>query len=521
MVTRGPSPVSPVSPADKTAIEDLAIANRILASSQLEILDAYGHVSVRSTSNPNHYFISRYVSAGVVVPGDIIENDLDSVPVNGPRDDQYQERFIHGEVYKARPDVMAVVHAHTPELVAFGVSSVPLHTADAAPFPLWDIRKFNDGNSGIITNPALAKSMAESLGKSNMLLLFGHGVVIVDTSLYRLVNRANGLRRGAQVQMQTIALGGQPNYLDMPRGAEPAAAAQKTPNAPRGTGGTEGVERSWEYWKKEAQSAMKSQANAPKPASAASPRDRAIDDLVLANHMLASTELGILDSMGHVSVRDPDNPSHYFISRYVSPGSVTASDIIENDFDSKSVSGNRTDEYQERYIHGEIYRVRPDVMAVVYAHTPELVAFGQSTVTLRPVVNSGTLIRDGLPIFDIRKFNDGGQERIVSSAQLGKSLAGALGMRPAVLLQGQGVVVVANSLYNLVGRAYGLRINAKIQQEAIALGGKITYLDPLPGAKSPRASPGQSVPTKAPFGSGGGTAGDRAWEYWRQIVTVK
>src|ERR1051325_2740030 len=103
----------------------------MLASQEIGFVDAYGHVSVRSRTNPNHFYISRYVSPGIVTAADVIENDLDSKPVAGERTAQYQERFLHGEIYKARPDVMAVAHSHTPELVAFSVSSVPLRNGDS------------------------------------------------------------------------------------------------------------------------------------------------------------------------------------------------------------------------------------------------------------------------------------------------------------------------------------------------------------------------------------------------------
>src|SRR5215467_12013476 len=133
---------------DKTLIDELVLANRMLASQELGVLDAFGHVSVRSRTNLNRFYISRYVAPGIVTAADIIENDLDSKPVNGQRNDQYQERFLHGEIYKARPDVMAIVHSHTPELVAFGISSVPLRTGDDEEVPIYDIRRFNNGRSG-------------------------------------------------------------------------------------------------------------------------------------------------------------------------------------------------------------------------------------------------------------------------------------------------------------------------------------------------------------------------------------
>ena len=140
------------APADKATIDDLVVANRALASDLIGFLDTAGHVSVRSATNPNHYYLSRWVAPGLVTAAGIIEYDLDSKPVAGERPDQYLERFIHGEIYKARPDVNGVVHSHTPELVAFGASSVPLAAYDRLRgsfvnlgLPIYDIRKFNDG----------------------------------------------------------------------------------------------------------------------------------------------------------------------------------------------------------------------------------------------------------------------------------------------------------------------------------------------------------------------------------------
>ena len=125
--------------------------------------------------------------------------------------------------------------------------------------------------------------------------------------------------------------------------------------------------------------------------------------------MLASLELGVLDFAGHVSVRSPTNPNRYLISRWSAPADATPEGIIENDLDSVAVGGARKDEYREAYMHGEIYRARPDVMAVVHAHTPEVTAFTQSSVELRPVSNGGRFIGSGLPIFDIRQFHPAGQ----------------------------------------------------------------------------------------------------------------
>ena len=488
-----------VSATDQAAIDDLVIASRILASPELGILDVWGHVSVRSPTNPNHYFIPRYVSAGVVTTPDIIENDLDSVGAKGPRTDEYQERFINGEIYKARPDVMAVVHAHTPELVVFGVNSVPLHTM-GSPLPIFDIRKVNHGMPGIITSPALGKALAASLGKSPAALMYGHGVAVTDTSLPKLVSRIVEMRRDAQIQMMNISLGGKVN--DESRRAIGQAAANTSV----------GMNRQWEGWKAMITSRMAAERK-PAPQQARSTEQ----DVVLANKMLASSDLGVLDELGEVSVRNPQNPNQFFITRAVPHLRATVQDVIEDGLDCNPATGPREDQRSEVYIHCSIYKTRPDVMAVVNARTPELVAFSQSSIVLRPVSNAGRFIGSGLPKFDIR--STGAPDVAINSRERGKLLAEALGNKPAIFLPGHGVVVVDNSLYLLASRAYDLRLNAQMQIQGVLLGGKITYVEPLPGADPSAVGPDSNALTpKVPSGSGGGTAKDRFWEYWRQQI---
>ena len=164
---------------EQALIEGLVLSSRMLARPELNVMGAQGHVSVRSQRNPNHYYIARYVSAGIVGISDIIENDLDSNPVSGPRSDQFEEVHIHGQIYKARPDVMAVVHAHPPESIAFSVSSVPLMDGDN-PVPVWDIRPVNNGQAGIVNTPELGRSMAQALGSNESILLLGHGMVVTS-----------------------------------------------------------------------------------------------------------------------------------------------------------------------------------------------------------------------------------------------------------------------------------------------------------------------------------------------------
>lgn len=491
--------------ADKAVIDELVLANRILASQELRIIDTHGHISFRNPRNPNRYFIARYVSAGVVSASDIYEADLDSRPVAGDRSDIFSERFIHGEIYKARPDVNTVIHAHTPELVAFSVSSVPLHSE--SPLPIFDIRKFDGGVGGLVSSPALGARLAESLGRANAALMLAHGVVIVGTSLPGVVNTANTLRETAEVQLQATALGGKVTFIQFGPRQAPAAG-------PRGGGdggGGNAANRPWEYWKKLVAGEIARPNTVPVSTSAsATASDQAIiSDVVLANRILASRELRVLSAYGHVSARSRQNPNRYFISTDVSPGIVTAADIIENDLDSKAVNGSRT-QYQERFIHGEIYKARPDVMAIVHAHTPEFVGFGQSSVPLRSVFNRVGFLGAGLPNYDIRKYTGGGPAPVgcahcISTAELGKAMVKELGSQQAVLLYGHGIVVTGTSIPDMVSRSNDLRKNAEIQQMAISLGGAVTYLDAIQG-------PGVSV-----SGTGGGTF-FRDWEFWKQTV---
>ena len=111
--------------ADPALVEDMVAANRILAA--LDIVDGYGHVSMRHDKNPNRYLIARSVAPELVTANDILELDLDSVPVDGSKPKMYLERFIHGEIYKVRPDVKAIVHNHAASIIPFGVGLSLIH----------------------------------------------------------------------------------------------------------------------------------------------------------------------------------------------------------------------------------------------------------------------------------------------------------------------------------------------------------------------------------------------------------
>ena len=212
------------------------------------------------------------------------------------------------------------------------------------------------------------------------------------------------------------------------------------------------------------------------PAIAQSP----IDDLVTANHILASE--GILDGYGHVSIRNPSNPNHYFLSRSLAPGLVTAADIIEYDLDSNPVADTRTG-YRERFIHGEIYKARPDVMAIVHDHSPAVIPFSVSSVPLRAVSHMAAFIGVGVPVFEIRDV-DGMTDMLITNPKRGIALVKVLGDHPAALMRGHGAAVVGATIKEAVGRAVYLDLNAKLQEQAMLLGGKVTYFEPEEAKKT-------------------------------------
>jgi len=202
-----------------------------------------------------------------------------------------------------------------------------------------------------------------------------------------------------------------------------------------------------------------------------------IDDLVAANRTLA--RFGVLDAFGHVSVRDPKDPKRYLISRSIAPESVVASDILALDLDSQAVHPEDQDKllYRERFIHGEIYKVRPDVNAVVHSHSPTVVPFTVTRAKLRPLLHNAGFLGLGAPLFEIRKSAGHGTDLMILTPDLGKDLARKLGKEAAVvLMRGHGDSVVGPSLPNAVFRAYYTEINARQQLAAITIGGAINFL---------------------------------------------
>lgn len=239
----GQAPVS-AGPVTPILLEDLVAANRILADQG--VLDALGHVSVRHDRDPNRYLLSQSRSAELVVLDDVMEYDLNSSPVDEAGRPMYLERFIHGEIYRARPDVKAIVHNHAPSLIPFGVSSVPLRAVhQSAAFiaqgvPIFDTRKAAGMTDLLVRDAALGRALARSLASHHAVLMRGHGTVVVGPSLPLVVRRSINLELNARFQMQAMALGGDIVFLD-PEEAKKVMAREDA-----------GLDRSWELWKRKA-----------------------------------------------------------------------------------------------------------------------------------------------------------------------------------------------------------------------------------------------------------------------------
>ena len=208
--------------------------------------------------------------------------------------------------------------------------------------------------------------------------------------------------------------------------------------------------------------------------NSAGPIDTALmDDLVAASRILAGH--GVLDAWGHVSIRHPGDPSRYLLSRARASALVTADDIMEFDLDSNPIDQRDRRVFLERFIHGEVYRARPDVNAVVHSHSPAVIPFSVTQVPLRPIAHIAAFLVDGVPVFDIR---DAGIERgmlVVNSAQ-GKALAGTLGDKPVALLRGHGNVVVGPDVRRAVLRAIYTEVNARQLATALTFDSPITYI---------------------------------------------
>jgi ribulose-5-phosphate 4-epimerase/fuculose-1-phosphate aldolase len=201
-------------------------------------------------------------------------------------------------------------------------------------------------------------------------------------------------------------------------------------------------------------------------------------DLVIATRTLA--DHGVIDAYGHASVRSPKDPNRYLMPRNLAPELVTEADILEFDLESQPVAKDAPSAYNERFIHGEIYKLRPDVHAIVHNHSPSVVPFACTGTELHPMFHMSAFIGLGVPIWDIRDAQPG-SDMLVRSSYLGDHLARKLAKHPAVLMRGHGSTVVGENLQRAVGRTIYLEQNARMQFQATVLAGgevgRIVFMD--------------------------------------------
>ena len=226
-----------------------------------------------------------------------------------------------------------------------------------------------------------------------------------------------------------------------------------------------------------------------------------IDELAAANRILFHQ--GVVDGFGHISARHPERADRFLLARNMAPGQVTAADIQEYELDGTLVDPDGPKPYLERFIHGELFRARADVMAVVHSHSPSVVVF--STVPsqpLRAIRHMSGFIGEHTPVFEIRDTAGPATDLLIRTPELGVALADSLGDRPVVLMRGHGSTVVGESIRQVVFRAVYTEVNAKLQSDALRLGSPV-YLTAEEGAAITITNNGQL---------------DRAWNLWRELA---
>ena len=226
-----------------------------------------------------------------------------------------------------------------------------------------------------------------------------------------------------------------------------------------------------------------------------------LEDLVAAYRILA--EHGVIDAYGHVSMRSADNPKRYYIARSLAPEIVQVEDIMEYDLDSNPQDERGRESVRERFIHGEIYKARPEVVAVVHNHSPSVIPFSVTGVPMKPIYHMASFIGDGVPNFEIRKLAKG-TDLLVKTPKLGAALAKTLGKSSAALMRGHGSVTVGENIARAVGRSIYLEQSARLQMQAMTLSKKVTYLD---AGEVKASAPVQDY--------------KRAWPMWREKALAK
>lgn len=226
---------------EAAVIADLVLASRILANEG--VLDAYGHVSIRHPTNPDRYLMARSRAPALITAADVLELDLASNPVPPTQARLFTERFIHSSIYQARPDVKAIVHSHSPTVVPFGISDVPLRPVfHLGAFlyggvPIYEISEHTNDGEMLVRDGKLGDALARTLGDRIVVLMRGHGNVVVGPSLQHAVFRAVYTEVNARLQATAIGLGGKVRYLSDIEG-------DNVTNRQPGN-----IARAWDLWK--------------------------------------------------------------------------------------------------------------------------------------------------------------------------------------------------------------------------------------------------------------------------------
>ena len=232
-----------------------------------------------------------------------------------------------------------------------------------------------------------------------------------------------------------------------------------------------------------------------------SQRDEVLRDLVIGNRVLSNE--GVVDAYGHISVRNPEAPERFFLSRSLAPEFVEGDDIIEFGLDGQAADGDTRTPYLERFIHSAIYAARPDVTSVVHAHAEDVLPFGISQQPLVPVIHSGAFIGGEVPVWDIAdRFGDA-TNLLVTNTEQGNDLAQRLGGNSVALMRGHGFAAAAASIIDVVRMSIYLPRNAR----ALIRGLQMGDVKPLSTGEIGARTSGSGYRPNSPETW-------RAWQYW-------
>jgi HCOMODA/2-hydroxy-3-carboxy-muconic semialdehyde decarboxylase len=248
-------------------VDDVVAGNHILYHHG--VVDGFGHLSFRSPSNPHRFYMAAALAPGRVTADDIIELDLDGEITSSDKSrPTYSERFIHAEVYRARPEVNSVLHSHSPTVIPFGVSTVPLKPVAASGSflypnpPIFDSSDCPEATTVLVDKPSLGKALVEKLGDSNVVLMRGHGNAVVGRNVRETVSRGIYCELNARLLLQTLALGGPITYIK-----ESEANARRSLSAAEAQAPSHGIDRIWYMWTDEVEDSIERARQRRKAAS--------------------------------------------------------------------------------------------------------------------------------------------------------------------------------------------------------------------------------------------------------------